>query len=72
MAQQKTDSSLYGQQRAASSTQRNQNRSTARNESKSEQIARRAYEIFLSRGGEHGRDQEDWFQAEDELRLSSN
>ena len=69
MAQQKTDSSLYGQHRATSSMQRNQNRSTARNEVASEQIAKRAYEIFLSRGGDHGRDQEDWFQAEEELRL---
>jgi hypothetical protein len=34
-----------------------------------EQIAARAYEIFIARGGEHGRDQEDWYQAEGELRL---
>jgi hypothetical protein len=33
-----------------------------------EQIARRAYERFEARGGEHGRDQEDWFSAEQELR----
>ena len=32
-----------------------------------EQIARRAYERFEARGGEHGRDQEDWFNAEQEL-----
>jgi hypothetical protein len=36
----------------------------------SEQIARRAYERFEARGGEHGRDQEDWFSAEQELRGS--
>jgi hypothetical protein len=30
-------------------------------------IARRAYERFQMRGGEHGRDQEDWFEAEREL-----
>jgi hypothetical protein len=30
-------------------------------------VARRAYERFLARGGEHGRDQEDWFEAEREL-----
>jgi hypothetical protein len=29
--------------------------------------ARRAYERFQIRGGEHGRDQEDWFEAEREL-----
>jgi hypothetical protein len=34
----------------------------------SEQVARRAYERFEARGGEHGRDQEDWFSAEQELR----
>jgi hypothetical protein len=33
-----------------------------------EEIARRSYEIFLARGGEHGHDMEDWLQAEDELR----
>ncbi|MGE5736859.1 MAG: DUF2934 domain-containing protein [Acidobacteriota bacterium] len=30
-------------------------------------IARRAYELFEKRGGEHGHDWEDWFQAESEL-----
>lgn len=30
-------------------------------------VAHRAYEIFEARGGEHGRDQEDWFAAEREL-----
>ena len=34
-----------------------------------EQIAARAYEIYLARGSEHGRDQDDWFQAERELML---
>jgi hypothetical protein len=34
-----------------------------------EQIARRAYEIFLARGGEHGHHEQDWAQAERELRL---
>lgn len=33
------------------------------------QIAARAYEIYLARGGEHGRDAEDWYQAERELSL---
>jgi hypothetical protein len=31
-------------------------------------IARRAYQLYEERGREHGRDQEDWFQAERELR----
>jgi hypothetical protein len=30
-------------------------------------IARRAYERFETRGGEHGHDLEDWFEAEREL-----
>ena len=33
-----------------------------------EDIARRAYQLFEERGGEHGRDLEDWFKAERELR----
>ena len=32
-----------------------------------EAIALRAYELFLTRGGQHGRDLEDWLQAEREL-----
>jgi len=31
-------------------------------------IARRAYELFLLRGGEHGQDVHDWLHAEGELR----
>jgi hypothetical protein len=34
-----------------------------------EQISRRAYELFLARGGEHGHQDEDWVRAERELRL---
>jgi hypothetical protein len=33
-------------------------------------IAHRAYELFEMRGCEHGRDWEDWFRAESELRLN--
>lgn len=32
-----------------------------------DEIAGRAYEIFESRGGEHGHDRDDWLQAEYEL-----
>ena len=32
------------------------------------EIAARAYEIYLSRGGDHGRDVEDWLEAESSLR----
>lgn len=38
--------------------------------SETDRIARRAYERFQARGGEHGHDQEDWFAAEAELRGS--
>lgn len=36
-----------------------------------EDIKRRAYELFLSRGGIHGNDQADWFLAEQELRQAN-
>jgi hypothetical protein len=31
------------------------------------EIAAEAYAIYLARGGEHGRDEEDWFEAERRL-----
>lgn len=36
-----------------------------------QEIARRAYELYLARGGEHGFDMDDWIQAESELRNPS-
>jgi hypothetical protein len=32
------------------------------------EIARRAYELYEQRGGEHGHDMDDWLRAEHELR----
>ena len=32
-----------------------------------EAVSRRAYSLFLARGGEHGHDVEDWLLAETEL-----
>jgi hypothetical protein len=32
-----------------------------------EQIARRAHELYVQHGGEHGKDVEDWVRAEKEL-----
>jgi hypothetical protein len=32
------------------------------------QIAHRAFEIYVSRGGHHGHDVGDWFEAERQLR----
>jgi hypothetical protein len=37
-----------------------------------EHIAIRAYEIYISRGAEHGRDLDDWLQAERELVAKTN
>jgi Protein of unknown function (DUF2934) len=34
-------------------------------------IARRAYELYLGRGCEHGYDVDDWMRAERELRANS-
>jgi Protein of unknown function (DUF2934) len=34
-------------------------------------IVRRAYDLYLARGCEHGYDVEDWIQAERELRRST-
>ena len=33
-------------------------------------IARRAYELYLARGCQHGHDLEDWVRAERELKAS--
>ena len=38
-----------------------------RGEPSGEEIARRAHELYLKRGGEHGKDVEDWVRAEKEL-----
>ena len=32
-----------------------------------DRIAKRAYELYAERGGEHGRDQDDWLRAEQEV-----
>jgi hypothetical protein len=36
-----------------------------------DRIASRAYELYISRGAEHGRDMDDWLQAERELSRRS-
>ena len=33
------------------------------------EIAKRAYQIYLARGGSHGCDLDDWLQAERELKV---
>ena len=37
-------------------------------EIRQEEIQRRAYEIYIERGGTHGQDLDDWIQAERELQ----
>ncbi len=36
------------------------------------EIARRAFEVFCARGGQHGRALDDWLQAERELMTAAN
>jgi hypothetical protein len=36
------------------------------------EVARRAYDLFLARGCEHGHDLDDWLQAERELQGTLN
>ncbi len=43
-------------------------KSSAGNGNLEEEIRRRAYELFQERGGQHGRDNEDWLRAETEVR----
>ena len=38
-----------------------------RREPSGEEIARRAHELYLQRGGNDGKDVEDWVRAEEEL-----
>ena len=50
---------------AARSSKSLQNRSR---QATDRDIARRAYDLYLTRGREHGHDVEDWLRAERELR----
>jgi len=42
--------------------------SAVRNIDVEEEIRQRAYQLFEARGGEEGRELEDWLQAEEEIR----
>ena len=48
-------------------TEAGEEKRSAANPAGEEEIKRRAYEIYLERGEQHGRDVEDWLQAEREL-----
>jgi hypothetical protein len=46
-------------------------KSTAENDPLEERVRQRAYELYLSGGGEQGSAVDDWFQAEEEIQLNS-
>lgn len=46
--------------------------SETRDQPTHEQIAQRAYEIFVERGSPGGRDLDHWLEAEDELRSNQS
>ena len=52
----------------ATSTQPETGEVSVGNTARDEEIRRRAYEIYLERGEQPGRDLEDWLQAERELK----
>jgi hypothetical protein len=51
----------------ATPTQAETREVSARNSAREDEIRRRAYEIYLERGEQPGRDLDDWLQAESEL-----
>jgi hypothetical protein len=55
----------------ASSTQAESGEVSVENPARDEEIRLRAYEIYLERGEQPGRDLEDWLQAERELGVLS-
>jgi hypothetical protein len=55
--------------RSGDQTNEEQVRNTAAERSDEQtRIERRAYELYLERGGSHGQDWEDWLAAEREIR----
>ena len=52
----------------ATSTKAETEKVSAGNSARDEEIRRRAYEIYLERGEQPGRDLDDWLQAERELK----
>ena len=60
-----------GNDRTNSSRQTNGRKKTAAPPITAADIAHRAFELFAARGGEHGRDVEDWLRAEHELTATT-
>lgn len=42
--------------------------SSGNREAIADAVAKRAFQLFLARGGEHGHDLDDWLAAEEEFR----
>jgi hypothetical protein len=64
MAERKKPTSTIAAKRVVKKT----NHTNIRHDPAQIEIARRAYEMFIKRGGAHGHDLEDWLAAEQELR----
>jgi hypothetical protein len=67
MAERKTTKSISRPSQAAAGRKA---RAVKGMQTDSAQVAQRAYERYLQRGGAHGHDLEDWLAAEQELRGS--
>ena len=59
--------SSSGAEPQATSTQLETGEASIENSGRTEEIRRRAYDIYLERGKQSGRDVDDWLQAEQEL-----
>jgi hypothetical protein len=59
-----------GDAAAVASDRARRTRSDAATDISENDIARRAYDLYLARGGEPGHDVDDWLQAERELQAS--
>ena len=73
MATKRTTSTMSSMTRdTTSAPKRSQRDRDAEVEIAPHEVARRAYEKFLERGGEHGHDVQDWLAAEAEIRAGRN
>ena len=52
---------------ASKAKRRDRSKAVEPDSTREDKIRRRAYELYVERGGEPGRDIEDWLQAEREL-----
>ena len=64
-------SAIKGRKKAVTLNRRAARKRAAVSESSIGMTRERAYELFLARGATHGADLADWFEAEQELRATS-